>query len=91
MGAPQTRIGLTACMFHPDPTRDLFKGKRLLYMEESMFHWVAREGGLPYLLPTAPKGGPALADFIDDLDGVLLSGGVDVAPWPGARRQSGQR
>ena len=45
------RIGLSACIFHPDPERPIFKGKSLLYAEESMFGWVAEHGGLPLCLP----------------------------------------
>jgi putative glutamine amidotransferase len=74
------KIGITSCMFHPDPERAIFKGKRLLYMEESMFHWVSESGAFAFLLPTAPSKNLSLEEMVDNLDGVLLSGGVDVAP-----------
>jgi putative glutamine amidotransferase len=67
-------------MMHPDPTRALFKGKRLLYMEESMFHWVMREGAMAFMLPTAPPAGTSVADLVAELDGVIMTGGVDMAP-----------
>ncbi len=75
------RIGLSTSMMHPDPARPLFKGKRLLYAEESMFHWVLESGALACLLPSeSVVGGAKLADFIAELDGVVMTGGSDVSP-----------
>jgi putative glutamine amidotransferase len=45
------RVGVSACFFHADPTRPIFKGKTLLYAEESMLDLFARSGALTYLLP----------------------------------------
>lgn len=74
------RIGLSASMLHPDPTRNIFKGKRLLVLEESMAHWVMAEGAFVFLLPTEPVGGTSIADMVGVLDAVIMTGGVDVAP-----------
>ncbi len=73
-------IGITSCMYHPDPQRAVFKGKRLLYMEESMFHWVLEAGALAVMLPTKPSRNLTMDAMVGNLDGILLSGGVDVAP-----------
>jgi putative glutamine amidotransferase len=70
-------------MFHPDPARPIFKGKRLLYMEESMFHWLIAAGCVPSLIPTVPAHAPQgarLADLAAAFDGIMISGGVDMAP-----------
>jgi putative glutamine amidotransferase len=67
-------------MMHPDPTRPLFKGKRLLYCEESMFHWVMKRGALAVLLPTAKPDKVSVEDIVGELDGLILTGGVDVSP-----------
>lgn len=79
MEAETLRIGISASFFHPDPTRNIFKGKRLLYLEESLVHWVARSGAFPVLVPTT------VASFTPDrlaaeLDGLVLQGGSDMAP-----------
>ena len=74
------RIGLSACFFHADPTRPVFKGKTLLYLEESMAHWVGSEGAITYLLPRLGPGAPDLDDLVDDVDGLVLQGGTDVCP-----------
>jgi putative glutamine amidotransferase len=77
----RVRIGVSACIMHADPTRNLFKGKTLLYAEESMLQWIMGEGVLPVLMPRA-SGRVAAADLVDGLgiDGLILQGGVDMAP-----------
>lgn len=80
-GGRPPRIGISACFFHPDPERLIFKGKTLLYLEQSMARWVQRGGGLPYLVPTVTPGvAVSVEDYVADLDGLLLHGGADVCP-----------
>src|SRR5258708_37572975 len=75
------KIGFSACFFHADASRPIFKGKTLLYMEESLAHWVMSEGDLAYMIPIpAQKGGPTLASLVEPLDGLVLQGGSDVSP-----------
>jgi putative glutamine amidotransferase len=75
------RIGISSCFFHSDPRRPIFKGKTLLYLEESICHWVAGEGVLTYLIPTLPKQSKiSLESQVADLDGLVLQGGSDVSP-----------
>jgi len=73
------RIGVASCFFHADPTRPIFKGKTLLYLEESLAHWLMAGGAVPLLLPT-PAAGIRAEDLLDGLDGLVLQGGSDVAP-----------
>jgi putative glutamine amidotransferase len=75
------KIGLSACFFHPDHQRMLFKGKRLLYMEESMAHWVQESGAFPVLIPRVGPDTPMdVKKVVAELDGLLLQGGDDVSP-----------
>jgi putative glutamine amidotransferase len=70
-------------MMHPDPVRELYKNRRLLFIEESMAHWVHRGGAVAFILPTLPSAGEdatALMDVVQSLDGIILTGGADVAP-----------
>jgi putative glutamine amidotransferase len=73
------RIGVASCFFHADPTRPIFKGKTLLYMEESLAHWLAGGGAVPQLLPT-PAADMGAEDLISGVDALVLQGGTDVAP-----------
>lgn len=79
MSSARPRIGLAPCFFHADPTRAIFKGKTLLYLEESLAHWLQRAGALPFLLPT-PGGEIGVRDLLAEMDGLVLQGGSDVAP-----------
>jgi len=74
------RIGLSSCFFHADPLRPVFKGKTLLYAEESMLDLLGRGGALTYPIPRPVDDGPDLAAYVDDLDGLVLQGGSDVSP-----------
>jgi putative glutamine amidotransferase len=74
------KIGISACYFHSDPKRPVFKGKTLLYLEESLAHWVMSENVLAYMIPSAAPTGPKLKDWVAGLDGLVLQGGSDVSP-----------
>lgn len=75
------KIGISACFMHKDPTRAIFKGKTLLYIEESLAHWVMRLGAQAFMIPSvAPSGKIQLSDYAEALDGLVLHGGADVAP-----------
>lgn len=75
------KIGLSACFFHADPQRAIFKGKTLQYIEQSLAHWILSEGQKVFMIPSLPENSPmALDTLIEDLDGLVLSGGSDVAP-----------
>ena len=72
-------IGISASFMHADPTRALFKGKTLLFAEQSLLHWVMSTGAVPVLLPTV-GGALFAADMVEQIDGLVLQGGADVAP-----------
>ncbi len=72
-------IGFAACFFHADPTRPIFKGKTLLYFEDSMAKWVMQEKAIPFLLPATDKN-ISVRDLVSRIDGLLLQAGSDVSP-----------
>lgn len=76
--SPPLRIGVSACIFHADPTRAVFSGKPLYYLERSMADFLGSRGALVYVIP--PPCDDRFAAYVDDLDGLVLSGGADVAP-----------
>ncbi len=80
-GGRRPRIGVSSCFFHPDDERLVFKGKTLLYVEQSMINWVQSGGALAYPVPTVDPDAPlSVQDYAADLDGLLLHGGADVCP-----------
>ncbi len=76
------RIAVSLSFEAPDPNRHLFKGKSLQYIEQEMVHAVFRAHGTPFLIPFW-GGGDNVATFSESLrglDGLLLTGGGDIAP-----------
>jgi putative glutamine amidotransferase len=82
-GAPEAgaplRVGISACVFHADPARPVFNGKPLYYVEQSMARWVSSQGALAYMIPE-PSSADEAARIADDLDALVLAGGVDMSP-----------
>ena len=74
------KIGVSAAYFHADPLRAVFKGKTLLYMEQSLSHWLSQGGAFPILLPSLPSGKKNFTDWVEELDALILQGGSDVSP-----------
>ena len=79
------KIGLSACFQYADPTRPLFTGKTLQYVEQSIAHWLMSAGAMVVMVPSprgdTTRGDATLDDYAGWLDGVVMHGGADV--WPG--------
>jgi putative glutamine amidotransferase len=78
------KIGISACFMHADPNRQLFTGKTLQYVEQSIAHWVMSTGAMAVMIPS-PTGATQRGDVTLDLygewlDGLVLHGGADVSP-----------
>lgn len=74
------RIGITARFFHKAPVESGLNDKGLLYLEESMGHWLLSQGALPFLIPSFGETGNPAGAFADALDGLVLQGGIDISP-----------
>src|SRR3954468_2575722 len=78
------KIGISACFMHADPNRQLFTGKTLQYVEQSIAHWVMSTGALAVMIPSpsgaTQRGDVTLDDYAAWLDGLVLHGGADVSP-----------
>lgn len=74
-------LGLSACFFHADAKRPIFKGKTLQYFEQSLAHWLMAAGNKVYLIPSVAENSRVTLDSLaEGLDGLVLQGGSDVAP-----------
>ena len=80
------KIGLSACFSHADPTRSLFSGKTLQYVEQSIAHWLMSTGAMVVMVPcptgSTQRGDVTYQHYAEWLDGLVLHGGADV--WPGS-------
>ncbi len=87
------RLGVTPGFMYPDPERVVYGPKHLCYIEKEMANYLARPGVMPVLIPDLEE--ERLWEFLDEVDGLVLQGGMDIAPetygekpvensrWPG--------
>ncbi len=84
------KIGITANWFPPE-TRSHYNGKALHFFDDQMVQAVVTGGGIPWLLPNCLD---TVDSILPHLDGLIVTGGADVAPesygeyshrWPGQR------
>ena len=80
------KVGISACFFHADPKRAIFKGMTLQYIEQNVAHWLMQRDVLAFMVPspegrTRRAGSKAtVAAYAAELDGLVLMGGSDVCP-----------
>jgi putative glutamine amidotransferase len=80
------KIGISACFFHEDSQRAVFKGMTLQYIEQNVAHWLMQRDVLALMVPspegrTKRAGSKATVDaYAAELDGLVLMGGSDVCP-----------
>jgi putative glutamine amidotransferase len=79
-------IGLSPRFLHNVPRVLGFKGKTLQYLEQSVAHWLMSADTLVVMIPSIEGGGLLrrgnirVADYVAELDGLVLQGGADVSP-----------
>jgi putative glutamine amidotransferase len=80
------KIGVSARLMHHVPPELGFRNKTLQYIEQSIAHWIMAHGAIAYMVPAvghdsllAARHLPVSA-FVEELDGLVLQGGADVAP-----------
>ena len=72
------KIGISACFFHADPQRAIFKGMTLQYIEQNVAHWLMQRDVLAFMVPspegrTKRAGSKATVDaYAAELDGVVI-------------------
>ncbi len=80
------RIGISARLLHAPPPGIGLPRKRLQYLESNMAHWIMNYGVVALMIPFIDQGTPTLrkrpptADLVENLDGLVLQGGVDISP-----------
>jgi len=83
------RIGISARLFN-QPSVDDLPPRRLQYLESHMAQWIMSHGVVALMIPfidakapparKRPHGRSMLADLVEQLDGLVLQGGVDIDP-----------
>ena len=92
--AIRVKVGISACFFHADPKRPIFKGKTLQYVEQTIAHWVMstrRAGGDDPVAGRATRSEAAsrigVADYARELDALVLRAAPTSGPRATARRR----
>lgn len=80
------KIGLSPRFLHSVPPELGFRGKKLQYLEQSIAHWLMTADALVFMIPSIEGGGLIrrgnirIADYVAELDALVLQGGADVSP-----------
>jgi len=80
------KIGISACFFHEDANRAIFKGMTLQYIEQNVAHWLMQRDVLAFMVPSPegrtkrPGSKATVTAYAQELDGLVLMGGSDVCP-----------
>ena len=72
------KLAVSSCLMHPDITRATFGPKQLDYVENDMARYLASSDVMPVLMPDLDD--DILACYMDEMDGLVLQGGADLAP-----------
>ncbi len=77
------RIGVSARIQYGDAAKSGYLKKNVYYLEQSFARWLQSAGVLVYLVADVVERASnalALADYAQELDGLVLQGGTDVSP-----------
>ncbi len=80
------KIGVSARLLYPDPSRSFLPTKSVQYIEQSAANWVMSGEVLTFMIPELTIATPHMPktlrarDYVNALDGLLLQGGADMSP-----------
>ena len=80
------RIGISARLLYPDPSRIFLPTKSVQYLEQSAANWLMSGEVLAFMIPALSLASPRtpgrlhVKHYVDALDGLLMQGGEDMSP-----------
>ena len=80
------KIGVSARLLYPDPSRTFLPTKSIQYLEQSAANWIMSGEVLAFMIPEMSLASPhfpkalRIKHYVDVLDGLLLQGGADMSP-----------
>ncbi|MBT9594954.1 MAG: gamma-glutamyl-gamma-aminobutyrate hydrolase family protein [Vitreoscilla sp.] len=86
MNTAPLRLGISTRLMHAPPAELGFHGKTLLYLEQSLAHWIMSHRALAVMVPTlgfdaeVSRRRVSVDQYVDILDALVLQGGADVSP-----------
>jgi putative glutamine amidotransferase len=86
MNTRPLRICMSARLLYQVPPELGFRNKTLQYVEQSIAHWIMEHGAIAFMVPAVAYDSKHAArhlsvdEYVNELDGLVLQGGADVAP-----------
>lgn len=77
------RIGVSARIQYGDASRHGYLKKNVYYIEQSYVQYIVAHGAMPFLVPDLAGHRATdltLANYVRELDGLMMQGGSDIAP-----------
>jgi putative glutamine amidotransferase len=80
------RIGISARLLHNPPAGLGLPSRHLQFLQSDMAQWIMAHGVVALMIPFIDRSAvlsrkrPPLRDLVDHLDGLVLQGGIDIAP-----------
>ncbi len=80
------RIGVSARLLYPDPSRSFLPTKSVQYLEQSVANWLMSGDVLVFMIPEMSLASADLPKalkvkhYVNALDGLVMQGGDDMAP-----------
>src|SRR5512132_1081904 len=80
------KIGVSARLLYPDPSRSFLPDKSIQYLEQSVANWIMSGEVLAFMVPEMSLASPHMPraprarHYVDALDGLLLQRGADMSP-----------
>jgi gamma-glutamyl-gamma-aminobutyrate hydrolase PuuD len=80
------KIAISPRLFHPEPGAVGLRSKPIMYLEDSVAHWVMSRDVMVFMLPMVShgtllsRGNLRLGYYVALLDGLVLQGGSDLSP-----------
>src|SRR5260221_3905839 len=80
------RIGVSARLLYPDPSRTFLPTKSVQYLEQSVANWIMSGNVLAFMVPEMSLASPhrpnslKVKHYVDALDRLLLQGCADMSP-----------
>jgi putative glutamine amidotransferase len=82
------KIGVSARLLYPDPSRTFLPTKSVQYLEQSVANWVMSGDVLAFMIPEMSLASPTahlpksltVKNYVNVLDGLVMQGGADMSP-----------
>lgn len=86
MSSRPLRVGISTRLMHSPPEELGFHGRTLLYLEQTLAHWIMSHRALTVMVPTlgydaeVSRRRISVDEYVKVLDALVLQGGADVSP-----------